>query len=139
MKYLVESTTDWDEETITPLFWSNEDGWVDRASATIFPTKEGLNLPIGGKWVEVTPDDDAVTTTSSSTPYIKFVVQHLTDDNELHTVEYYLSQSRKDAWTHFQQVRNNPNLKWAEITGIHNENGTTRLGYSCPKKQSVKF
>lgn len=36
-----------------PLFWSNEDGWVDKESATRFTTKqrENLNLPDEGRWV----------------------------------------------------------------------------------------
>lgn len=34
-------------------FWSNEDGWVDLASATKFTPDEykSLNLPIGGTWI----------------------------------------------------------------------------------------
>jgi hypothetical protein len=31
-------------------FWSNEDGWVDLATATIFDGVTG-NLPIGGRWL----------------------------------------------------------------------------------------
>jgi hypothetical protein len=36
------------------LFWSNEDGWVDKDSATKFSTYERqmLRLPLDGKWVE---------------------------------------------------------------------------------------
>ena len=35
------------------LYWSNENGWGDEASATRFTTMEQahLNLPIGGHWV----------------------------------------------------------------------------------------
>jgi len=35
-----------------PLFWSNNDGWVDKDSADRFTEeqKENLNLPDGGKW-----------------------------------------------------------------------------------------
>lgn len=34
-----------------PAYWSNELGWVeDRASATVFASRDGLNLPIGGAW-----------------------------------------------------------------------------------------
>lgn len=37
------------------LFWSNADGWGDKASATRFTTEERavLNLPVDGIWVEV--------------------------------------------------------------------------------------
>ena len=37
------------------LYWNNEDGWVDRASATLFTLQEVgkyMWLPIGGEWVE---------------------------------------------------------------------------------------
>lgn len=38
---------------IGPLYWSNEIGWVDRASADVFDENETvtLSLPIGGVWV----------------------------------------------------------------------------------------
>ncbi len=29
------------------LYWSNDDGWVDFKSATIFNANEKINLPIG--------------------------------------------------------------------------------------------
>jgi len=37
------------------LYWSNDYGWVDRASATEFSKEEKkyLNLPINGVWVKV--------------------------------------------------------------------------------------
>lgn len=40
-------------ETDSGLFWSNDDGWVDLASATRFTTGErySLQLPIGGNWL----------------------------------------------------------------------------------------
>lgn len=44
----LKDTTDED------LFWSNIDGWGDKASATSFVLAEYLNtypLPLGGKWV----------------------------------------------------------------------------------------
>lgn len=31
-------------------FWSNKNGWVDRGSATIFPSHSG-SLPMGGEWI----------------------------------------------------------------------------------------
>ena len=36
----------------TGLWWSNEDGWVDKLSATIFSAEEvrTLRLPMGGEW-----------------------------------------------------------------------------------------
>ena len=35
------------------LFWSNEDGWTDRDSATVFTAQERdtLRLPLGGMWI----------------------------------------------------------------------------------------
>ncbi len=35
-------------ETDAPLFWSNEDGWVDLPAATVFTVKETteFNLPL---------------------------------------------------------------------------------------------
>lgn len=37
----------------TPLYWSNEFGWVERGQADVFSRRERrvLNLPIGGEWV----------------------------------------------------------------------------------------
>lgn len=34
-------------------YWSNEDGWTDLASATVFADgeRDSLRLPIGGRWV----------------------------------------------------------------------------------------
>lgn len=36
------------------LFWSNDDGWVDRANCTSFTWREryesGFTLPMGGVW-----------------------------------------------------------------------------------------
>jgi hypothetical protein len=36
-------------------FWSNDDGWVDQESKTLFYAHEKLivNLPMGGKWALV--------------------------------------------------------------------------------------
>ena len=38
------------------LYWSNEDGWVDKASATIFDIwdVESSRLPFGGYWAKDT-------------------------------------------------------------------------------------
>ena len=49
MKYII--INEWDGE----LYWSNDDGWVDRESATVFSQNEKfvLNLPMYGMWVEV--------------------------------------------------------------------------------------
>ena len=43
------------EDVIVDLFWSNSDGWVDRASADVFTDaeKETLRLPYGGRWVSL--------------------------------------------------------------------------------------
>jgi hypothetical protein len=48
MKYII--TNEFDGE----LFWSNDDGWVDRENATLFSKNEKfvLNLPMQGMWVE---------------------------------------------------------------------------------------
>lgn len=35
------------------LYWSNKLGYCDKRSATLFMSKEGLNLPIEGRWVEI--------------------------------------------------------------------------------------
>lgn len=41
---------DYIEENEDDVFWSNEDGWVDFDSATIFKNSE-LNMPIGAKFI----------------------------------------------------------------------------------------
>jgi len=50
MYYIIQCTKD------KTLFWSNEDGWVDWASATKFTARDikVLNLPIDGVWFELT-------------------------------------------------------------------------------------
>jgi hypothetical protein len=50
MTYRVRNTTDANGETEV-LYWSNEDGWGDKGSATIFTVEErySFNLPIGGR------------------------------------------------------------------------------------------
>jgi hypothetical protein len=38
------------------LYWSNEDGWVDKGSATVFSKEEYLTtpyLPLGSEWEAV--------------------------------------------------------------------------------------
>lgn len=53
--YVIVDRGQFDEETQTPLFWSNQDGWVDFRSSTIFSEAETLELtlPIGKKveWI----------------------------------------------------------------------------------------
>lgn len=34
-------------------FWSNKLGWVNVEDATCFDTRDGLNLPIDGEWLEI--------------------------------------------------------------------------------------
>lgn len=46
--YLIIGHTEIDD-----LYWSNEDGWGDRDSATQFNSATGYNLPIDGKWLTV--------------------------------------------------------------------------------------
>lgn len=41
-----------DDETGKPLEWSNELGWVEAGFGDEFSVREGLDLPIGGEWVE---------------------------------------------------------------------------------------
>ncbi len=53
--YIIRATEPqdwWDLYEDGPLFWSNEDGWVTKESATRFSKDETtyLNLPIGGIW-----------------------------------------------------------------------------------------
>lgn len=40
------------------VYWNNNDGWVDRPSATVFSKEERgkLNLPIAGDWVSLEDD-----------------------------------------------------------------------------------
>lgn len=54
--YLIRST----EEAET--YWSNQDGWVDIESATEFTDEErhSLNLPMGGEWLQVEPNKEAI-------------------------------------------------------------------------------
>lgn len=41
------------DEDGAPLFWSNEDGWVDIGSAARFTLEEmtRVRLPVGGAWI----------------------------------------------------------------------------------------
>lgn len=54
MSILIQSTIETDEETGEPLYWHNEDGWVEIESANSFSEEETewMNLPAGGRWVE---------------------------------------------------------------------------------------
>ena len=52
----IRSTIETDDETGEPLFWSNDQGWVDFASASphVFVSPREFaecSLPIGGEWV----------------------------------------------------------------------------------------
>lgn len=53
-----QSMTDGDEDG--PLYWNNQLGWGDVASATVFldVELEYMRLPLGGVWEEL-PDDEA--------------------------------------------------------------------------------
>lgn len=60
MRYFVIcSLTEKDEATGEPLFWSNEDGWVCLATATVFTEAErerNPDLPLGRPapvWIEL--------------------------------------------------------------------------------------
>tara|TARA_Y100000034_G_scaffold125913_1_gene176357 strand:- start:2212 stop:2640 length:429 start_codon:yes stop_codon:yes gene_type:complete len=39
-------------EKISGMFWSNNLGWVDLASAHRFPSKDNYDLPMEGVWIE---------------------------------------------------------------------------------------
>ena len=54
--YIIRSTIEKDDITDRPLYWSNEDGWVDWTNATVFTNAEREVfqwLPLGGEWVEI--------------------------------------------------------------------------------------
>lgn len=59
--YVIVDNGNLDSETGKPLFWSNDDGWVDFESSTIFSEAEMLSLmlPMGSQ-VEWMPFWDAV-------------------------------------------------------------------------------
>jgi len=55
---IIRSISEIDQETFEPLYWSEDDGWVDLYLATRFPEEEALlflNLPCGGEWVTERP------------------------------------------------------------------------------------
>jgi len=43
---ILRSSHEQDDETGEPLFWNHEDGWVDRASASIDPYIPGELVPM---------------------------------------------------------------------------------------------
>ncbi len=54
--FVVRSNDERDSEDGSPLYWSNGQGWVDRASATVFSEAErdAFDLPMGDcEWVLV--------------------------------------------------------------------------------------
>jgi hypothetical protein len=54
--YRIKSIVERDDITNQPLYWSNEDGWVDKGSATVFSKEEYLTtpyLPLGSEWEAV--------------------------------------------------------------------------------------
>lgn len=44
-------------ETDEPLFWNNQDGWVDLESATVFSLDEDIRLPHEAWGVLILPRD----------------------------------------------------------------------------------
>jgi hypothetical protein len=48
----LEDKTTWATVNDAAEFWSNDDGWVDQGSKTLFYAHEKLtmNLPVGGQW-----------------------------------------------------------------------------------------
>ena len=59
VEWIIESSSEKDDETGESLYWSNELGWVDKESATRFSTGDIGNVykPIGGLWVDVKRDN----------------------------------------------------------------------------------
>jgi len=49
-QYRIKSLTERDDETGNPLYWSNDHGWGDRASATMFTLEECLSARLIGRW-----------------------------------------------------------------------------------------
>ena len=49
VSYVIVSLREYDTETEEPLYWSNEDGWVSRDTATVFESTN-YELPYGGQW-----------------------------------------------------------------------------------------
>ena len=50
--YVIKSTTEKDDDN-KPLYWNNDDGWVDEKSATVFTDREMLAykwLPLSSIW-----------------------------------------------------------------------------------------
>jgi hypothetical protein len=56
-----EQIVDWDflieNKNDSTLFWSDEHGWVDKKSASVYTEEEALTLtlPVEGQWVLVWP------------------------------------------------------------------------------------
>lgn len=52
-RYFIMSKEERDFEKDVPLFWNNEDGWVNFDSATEFSEQEQkeFHLPLNSKWV----------------------------------------------------------------------------------------
>jgi hypothetical protein len=58
MTYRIRSIRERDEDTGNPLYWSDEMGWVDRASADTMDLGPSYwTLPMGGEWER---DDTAI-------------------------------------------------------------------------------
>lgn len=54
MNYYIRSTVEVDSEDGYPLYWSNDDGWVDKDSATVFTANEKDSIPYipaNSEWV----------------------------------------------------------------------------------------
>lgn len=54
-EYVIRSDHERDFASGDPLFWSVQDGWVDRIYADTFAEneKDVFDLPISGEWIEV--------------------------------------------------------------------------------------
>jgi len=60
--------------------------------------------------------------------YVKFLVLSYSYGG-LHIADFC---THDRAWEYFQEVRGDHELKWAEILGVHREDGAIRLGYYVP-------
>jgi hypothetical protein len=53
-EWVIQHESLYDDNSGEPLFWNNEDGWVDEMGATIFDDFEMetyTHIPEGGTWI----------------------------------------------------------------------------------------
>lgn len=49
-RWVIQSTSEQDDDTGSPLEWSNELGWVGAGGGDTFDDPHAFDLPVGGKW-----------------------------------------------------------------------------------------